>query len=93
LQIDLERIVIAGKTKLIFPTEGNWRYRVEISDDGENDWKLITDQTQSAGTTKERSDVVQGNPPNGRFLRVTITGTPEGQAPAIAEVELTGTLN
>ena len=93
LQIDLERIVIAGKTKLIFPTEGNWRYKVEISDDGENAWKLITDQTQTTGTTKERSDVVQSNPPNGRFLRVTITGTPEGQAPAIAEVELTGTLN
>jgi hypothetical protein len=93
LQIDLERIVIAGKTKLIFPTEGNWRYKVEISDDGETNWKLITDQTQSAGTTKERIDVVQSNPPTGRFLRVTITGAPEGQAPAIAEVELTGTLN
>jgi hypothetical protein len=93
LQIDLERIVTAGKTKLVFPTQGNWRYKVEISEDGEHDWKVITDQTQTAGTTQEQSDVVEGNPPNGRFLRVTITGTPEGQAPAIAEVELTGTLN
>ena len=93
LAIDLERIVTASKTKLTFPTDGNWHYRIEISDDGESDWKLITDQTQAASTTRERSDVVQGNPPRGRFLRVTITGTPDGQAPAIAEVQLMGTLN
>ncbi len=93
LQIDLERIVTASKTRLTFPTDGNWRYKIEISDDGESNWMLLTDQSQTASTTRERSDAVPGNPPRGRFLRVTVTGTPDGAAPAIAEVELTGTLN
>ena len=31
-QVDLERVVTVNKTKLAFPAEGNWRYRIEISD-------------------------------------------------------------
>lgn len=93
LRVDLEKIVAASKTKLAFPTEGNWRYKIEISDDGENNWKLITDQTQTVSTAKQRTDSVQGASPRGRFLRVTITGTPDGHPPAISEVELTGTWN
>ena len=59
LQIDLERLVTATRTKLTFPTEGNWRYKIEISDDGETNWKLIADQTQTADAIKERSDVAR----------------------------------
>ena len=47
---------------------------------------------QSAGETLKRVDAVQNSPLGGRFLRVTITGTPAGQAPALAELEATGTL-
>src|SRR5208283_1728732 len=53
LRIDLERIVTVSKTKLTFPTEGNWRYKVEISDDGEGNWKLIADQTQTTSSLRE----------------------------------------
>ncbi|MGB7769053.1 MAG: glycoside hydrolase family 2 TIM barrel-domain containing protein [Verrucomicrobiia bacterium] len=90
-QVDLERIVTANETTLVFPTEGNWRYRVEISDDGSSDWKLVADQTRTASTEKVRID----NAPHGsrgRFLRVTFTGLPAGQPAALAEADALGTL-
>ena len=90
-QVDLERIVTVSNTKLTFPAEGNWRYRIEISEDGSSDWKLVTDQTQTASTEKVRND----NAPSGttgRFLRVTFTGLPAGQPAALAEVEASGNL-
>ena len=92
LRVDLERIVTVSKTKLTFPAEGNWRYQIEISDDGENDWKMLSDQTQSAGSAKiQVQPAVNGV--RGRFLRVTFVGTPEATPAALSEVEVTGTLN
>ena len=80
-------------TKLLFPSEGNWRYKIEVSDSRDGGWKLFADQSQTAAISKERLDNAQGNSVSGRFLRVTITGTPNGQPPALAEVEATGLLN
>ena len=93
LLIDLERFVTVSKTKLTFPTEGNWRYQIEISDDGETNWKPVADQRQTTATAKERTDTVRDNAPRGRFVRVTFAGTPDAQAAALAEMELTGTMN
>lgn len=92
LSVNLEKIVTVNKTKLTFPADGNWCYKIEISDDGETNWKLLVDQTQATGAGKERVDAIQSSSPRGRFLRVTIAGTPAGQAPALAELEATGTL-
>ena len=91
LAIDLERIVTIRSTKLLFPSEGDWRYKIEISDSRDGGWKLFADQSRSIGTGKERVDNAQGNAVSGRFMRVTITGTPAGQPPALSEVEATGT--
>ena len=93
LIIDLERIATINKTGLLFPREGNWRYRIEVSEQRDGGWRLFADQTQTASTSKERSDTAPSNAPRGRFLRVTITGTPAGQFPAVAELGATGTLN
>ena len=93
LRVDLERIVTISKTKLVFLATGNWRYKIELSNDGENDWKLLADQTHTTGTDQERMDIVPGHSLRGRFLRVTVTGAPADQRPALAEVEVTGTLN
>ena len=90
-QVDLERIVTVSRTRLAFPAEGNWRYRVEISDDGSSDWKLVADQTQTASADKVRNDTTQPGV-RGRFLRVTFTGLPSGRPAALAEVEASGTL-
>ena len=92
LRVDLERIVIVNKTRLTFPTEGNWRYQIEISDDGENGWKMISDQTQNSSGAKIQTQPA-ANGAHGRFLRVTFVGTPDAKPAALAEVEVTGTLN
>ena len=92
LRVDLERVVTISQTKLAFPTDGNWRYKVEISDDGESGWKWVTDQTQSAGGAKIQARPA-ANGARGRFLRVTFVGTSEVKPAALSELEVTGTLN
>ena len=92
LQVDLERIVTVSSVRLMFPTAGNWRYKIEISDDGDNAWKVLADQSKKDDSGRERMDSVQNTALRGRFLRVTIFGTPESQSASLAELEVTGTL-
>jgi hypothetical protein len=91
LQVDLERIVTVSKIKMTFPTEANWRYRIEISEDGSSNWKLVADQTQTMDTEKVRNNMAHSGG-RGRFLRVQFTGPPIGRPGAVAEVEVWGTL-
>jgi hypothetical protein len=87
--VDLERLVTISTVKLTFPFDGNWRYRVEISDDGNSGWKLLSDQTQSASSERTQTlSAVAGA--HGRFLRVTFAGTPDAKPAAVAEVEALG---
>ncbi|MEO6477603.1 glycoside hydrolase family 2 TIM barrel-domain containing protein [Luteolibacter sp.] len=88
--IDLERIVAIQKFALTFPEEGDWRYRIEVSDDGKG-WKPAIDRTKSTATTKERTDDAASGT-TGRFVRVTLTGSPAGPPPGISEFSATGTL-
>jgi hypothetical protein len=92
LRVDLEKIVAASQTRLTFPVAGNWRYKIEISDDGETNWKLIADQTRTAGTGVARADAETAIPTRSRFLRVTVIA-PAGQVASLAELEATRTLN
>jgi hypothetical protein len=91
LIIDLERIVTVSQTKLTFPSQGNWRYIIEISADGESNWKLLSDQTQTANSSAERTDLAQGGSSSGRFVRLTVAGSPSGQSAAVAELQVVGT--
>ena len=68
-----------------------WRYRVDISDDGASHWRLVMDQTRTAGTEGIRNDPVQPGA-RGRFLRVNFTAQPAGQPAALAELEAVGSL-
>ena len=90
IMVDLERVVLFRQTKLLFPSEGNWRYKIEVADARDGGWRLFTDQTETASTTKARMDEAPGNSISGRFLRVTITGTPTGWLAALSEIEATG---
>ena len=91
-RVDLERLVAVRQINLLFPTPGDWRYQAEISDDGETGWKRLADRTQSAGAGREYTDAVPNGSVRGRFIRVTIIGTPENQAPALAELKVMGRL-
>ena len=89
--VDLERMVTVSQTRLTLPAEANWRYRIEISNDGRTGWKLVADQTQNTSTEKVRTDAAQ-QVASGRFLRVTFTGMPDGKSAALAEMEVVGRL-
>lgn len=92
LCIDLERIVTVSTVKLSFPFDGNWRYRVEISDDGNSGWKVVSDQTHNASSVKTQT--LSGvNSARGRFLRVAFVGTPDTKPAALAEVAVLGNLS
>jgi beta-galactosidase len=89
-QMDLERIVAVSQTKLVFPTEGNYRYKIEFSND-RLDWTLGVDQTRNTITDKSRTDTV-APAITGRFVRVTFTGLPDRKSAAVAEMEIRGRL-
>jgi len=92
LCIDLERIVTVSTVKLSFPFEGNWRYRVEISDGGNSGWKVVSDQTHNASSVKTQT--LSGvNSARGRFLRVAFVGTRDAKPAALAEVAVLGNLS
>jgi beta-galactosidase len=90
-QVDLERILAVSRIELTFPRPGNWRYKIEISSDGETDWKPLVDQSQTTDSSADRTDTAPANSVSGRFVRVLITGTPPAQPAALAEAQFSGT--
>jgi len=85
-EVNLERAVTMEQTKITFPAEDNYRYKIEISNDGLH-WILAVDQSNTNSTEKTRTDnFAKAN--SGHFLRVTFTGKPA----AIAELEAFGFL-
>jgi hypothetical protein len=90
--IDLERIATIRRTRIEFPRGGAWHYRTEVAEQPEGPWQSLADQTQTAETGAERVDEAGAQAPQGRFLRITITGTPSGAPAAVAEIEAHGTL-
>jgi hypothetical protein len=87
-QVDLENLYKISKIKVSFPSDGNYRYKVEISDDATS-WEMVSDQTQTTSTEKTRTHSVDEGA-NGRFLRITFIGLPNGKPAALAEVEVFG---
>src|SRR6185503_19581094 len=89
-RVDLERNVAIARTELTLPREANYRYRIDVSDDGRT-WKLAVDQTRTRSTTRMRSDQI---PPGtkGRFLRVTFVAGPDAEPAALAEIIAYGVL-
>ena len=91
LQVDLERLVTIQQTKLTFPQAGNWRYQIEVSENGVDHWKILSDQSHATRMEKIRNDQPAA-PVCGRFVRVVFIGTPPGQSAALAEVDVIGSL-
>jgi beta-galactosidase len=89
-RVDLERNVAIARTELTLPREANYRYRIDVSDDGRT-WKLAVDQTRTLSTMQMRSDrTLPGT--KGRFLRVTFVGGPDAEVAALAEMVAYGVL-
>jgi hypothetical protein len=93
LRVDLERICVVSSSKITFPSPGNWRYRIEISSDGNSNWKLIADQSQSIDQSAQRRDTSASPDARGRYLRITILQSPNNQPGALAELEVQAKLS
>ncbi|MGC9984796.1 MAG: glycoside hydrolase family 2 TIM barrel-domain containing protein [Polyangia bacterium] len=87
-QVDLERVVSVSQTRIGFPSEGNYRYRIEFSHDQVH-WTSGVEQTRTLATDKSRTDAVVPAV-TGRFARVTFTGLPSGKPAALAEMGIVG---
>jgi hypothetical protein len=88
-RVDFERSAAITRTELTFPRAANYRYRIDVSEDGRN-WKLAVDQTRTESTAKTRSDATLPGA-RGRFMRVTFSGV-QTESAAIAEAVAYGTL-
>jgi len=89
--VDLERIATIKTVTLSFPRDGNWRYRVDISEDGTSGWVVVADQSQG-GNTGQVQTLTAASGARGRFLRVSFAGTPDSKPAALAEILAQGTL-
>ncbi len=90
-QVDLERFVDIAQVKLSFPEEANFGYKIETLD-ADNNWKLVTDQSNTTSTAKIRIENITGKI-SGRFLRVTFTKLPAGKSAGLAEFEVFGSIS
>jgi len=87
-EMDLERLCIVEQTTITFPAAGNYRYKVETSDDGRT-WHLAVDETETRDQGPRRSDSCAPGSA-GRFLRITFTGLPPNTPARISEVRIGG---
>jgi hypothetical protein len=87
-QLYLEHNYKVSDIKLIFPSEGNYRYKIEISEDGTT-WKTAFDESQTTSVEKIRSHPIPGGA-NVNLIRITFTGLSEGKPASLAEVEVFG---
>ncbi|MEZ0298303.1 MAG: glycoside hydrolase family 2 TIM barrel-domain containing protein [Candidatus Methylacidiphilales bacterium] len=89
-QVDVERDIKVSSVKLTFPEEGNWRYRVEISDKSDTGWKLVADETYGSGKDKVRTLKAVEPAATGRCLRIVFPSLANGKRAALSEVEVKG---
>ncbi|MBI2513276.1 MAG: discoidin domain-containing protein [Opitutae bacterium] len=92
LRIDLERVVTIQAVRLTFPVAGAWRCRVDVSQDGERDWRVFADSAPIETPNMWTPQTLTGAPVGGRYLRVTLLAWPEGVTPGIGDVTVSGTI-
>jgi hypothetical protein len=87
-RVDLENFYFVSNVTISFEKAANYRFRVEVSEDGEN-WRVASDQ--SARTSADRVCTIPlATKPRARFLRVVYTGLPAEVWPSHSEVEVGG---
>jgi len=89
-EVDLERLCVIKQAQLAFPSPGNYRYRIETSEDRQQ-WHLAVDESRTPNKTQTRSDSCTPGT-SGRFVRITFTGLPLNTPARISEVRIKGTV-
>jgi len=89
-QVDLERLCVLSAVNLTFPSPGDYRFKIEVSDDGQT-WRTAADQTQAANTDQTRSIRLPSGT-RGQFVRVSFAAAPAGATAGLSEFQITGRL-
>jgi beta-galactosidase len=89
-EVDLERLSVIKQARLTFPSAGNYRYKIETSED-RLQWHLAVDESQTLDKSQARSDSCAPET-GGRFVRITFTGLPPNTPARISEVRIVGNL-
>lgn len=87
-QVDLEQPQKTTSVETTFITAGNYRYRIDASQDGKT-WLVLVDHSKTESTEKVRTDL----PPSDshcQFLRITLIALPNHQPAAIADIKIEG---
>ncbi len=87
LSVDLGEVCEVEATRLIFYRPGPFRYRIEVSTDGQA-WTAVADKTGNTVPNCHEYDTFERA--NTRYVRVTITGKPEGVPIRVIELTVFG---
>jgi beta-galactosidase len=87
-EVDLERLCVLKQARILFPTAGDYRYKIEASDD-RREWHIVVDESQVPDVDRTRSDAFTPGAV-GRFVRITFTGLPANTPARISEVGIVG---
>ncbi len=91
-RVDFERVIAIKSVRLYFPAAGLSRCRIELSQDGEHNWKVFVPEAQCQVRNLWTPLTIEGAPVIGRFLRVTLLGWPDGTIPGLGDVTASGTI-
>ena len=84
--VDLGAVYDLTGYRVVFEKAADYRYRVEVSDNG-SDWTVAADRSTSSGTAQTREESLDAS---GRYVRITYTGLPAGAWASHYEFEVFG---
>jgi hypothetical protein len=86
--MDLERQCVIERALVTFPSAGNYRYKIETSDDRDH-WHVAVDESQTLDASPTRNDSFAPGT-RGRFVRIVFTDLPAKLPARIREVRVVG---
>jgi beta-galactosidase len=87
-EMDLERQCVIERALVTFPSAGNYRYKIETSDDRDH-WHVAVDESQTLDASPTRNDSFAPGT-RGRFVRIVFTDLPAKLPARIREVRVVG---
>jgi hypothetical protein len=84
--------VTVESVRLNFPSAGVWRYRIDVSQNGDGDWQTFVESGRTESPNQWTPHTVDGTPVSGRYLRITLLAWPEGAVPGISDLTASGVI-
>lgn len=92
LIVDLERVVTPHQVRLTFPNSGRCERRLEISEDGQQNWRTLVEDSGEVVSGREHTTQIDRKDVSGRFVRITLTRRPTDRFIGLSELTVVGSL-